>query len=161
MTRSSNRTRAAGKAGGPPKRAAAGASGTRPSPSGAGAARKAPSVATLSLFLLPLGLVIWSSAFVGLYGLLSIGCAFGWDTMALGPASLLRWLLVALWLAHLGAIGALFLVCRRLVRGAGGRDPGAREIDVFLSRAALAATVVSLAVTIVNYAPILGLTICL
>ncbi|KTR03840.1 hypothetical protein NS365_16855 [Aureimonas ureilytica] len=107
-----------------------------------------------SLILLVAGFVIWSSAFVVLYGALSVGCAFGWDTASLGPVSALRAVLIALWLAHLAALGALWWLCRMRAQKAG-------EADAFLGWAALHATWAAVVVTIVNYGPILGLTLCL
>ncbi|MEH3146847.1 MAG: hypothetical protein PGN34_16205 [Methylobacterium frigidaeris] len=106
------------------------------------------------LLLLCAGLVVWSSAFVALYAALSLGCAFGWDAVALGPVSLQRGILVGLWLAHLALIAALLVWLRR--RAAPTEDPGR-----FLARATLWASVVALAVTAANYAPILGLSACL
>lgn len=107
-----------------------------------------------SLILLVAGFVIWSSAFVVLYGALSVGCAFGWDAAPFGPVSALRAVLIALWLAHLAALGALWWLCRARARRAG-------ESDAFLGWAALHATWAAVVVTIVNYGPILGLTLCL
>jgi hypothetical protein len=54
-----------------------------------------------------LGWVVWSSAFVLLYALLSLGCTFGWDMPRLGPMRLLDAILIATWLAHLVALAAL------------------------------------------------------
>lgn len=109
-----------------------------------------------NLLLIMAGLLVWSSAFIALYAALSVGCAFGWDTRTIGPVDLQRAVLVAVWLLHLGLIGALLLFARRRVRNA-EPDENAR----FLTRAALAATIVAAAVTLVNYAPILGLSTCL
>lgn len=111
---------------------------------------------SLSLLLLIAGFVIWSSAFVALYAGLSVGCAFGWDAVRLGPVSGLRALLVVLWLAHLLALGGLFVLCRKRAQAAGGAEP-----DGFLAFAALHAGVAAVVVTLINYAPILGLTLCL
>lgn len=111
---------------------------------------------SLSLLLLIAGFVIWSSAFVALYAALSVGCSFGWDSTPFGPVSALRALLIALWLAHLAALGALWWLCRRQVARAGDKEP-----DAFLSIAAVNAGIAGLVVTVINYAPILGLTICL
>ena len=107
-----------------------------------------------ALILLIAGFVIWSSAFVTLYGALSVGCAFGWEAISFGPVSALRALLIALWLAHLAALGALWWVCRARARRAG-------KTDAFLGWSALHATWAAVVVTIVNYGPILGLTLCL
>ena len=67
-----------------------------------------------SLILLVAGFVIWSSAFVALYGALSVGCAFGWDAVLFGPVSALRALLIALWLLHLAMLAMLNLRSKSL-----------------------------------------------
>ena len=109
-----------------------------------------------NLGLLCAGLVIWSSAFVSLYGALSLGCRFGWERVEIGPLSLQTVVLVGLWLAHIALIGALLLWTRQRLRRAGAADP-----EGFFARSAFAATMVALAVTVINYAPILGLSACL
>lgn len=108
-----------------------------------------------NLLLLCASLVIWSSAFISLYAALSIGCAFGWEGVAFGPVSLQRGVLVGLWLLHLGLVVALVFWMRR--RQAAFKD----ELGGFFARTALWASLVSVAVTVVNYAPILGLSACL
>jgi len=109
-----------------------------------------------SLILLVIGFVIWSSAFVALYGALSVGCAFGWDTAPFGPVSALRALLIALWLLHLAMLAMLWRLCRARAKRAGEAEP-----DAFLGWAALHATWAAVVVTVINYGPILGLTLCL
>ncbi|WP_279483461.1 hypothetical protein [Aureimonas sp. SK2] len=110
-----------------------------------------------NLLILVAGLVIWSSAFVALYALLSIGCAFGWEDRGFGPVSLQRAVLVGAWLAHLVLLGLLVAWTSRRAKRAKGDD----EIARFFARTALAAAVVAVAVTLVNYAPILVLSMCL
>lgn len=109
--------------------------------------------------LLPLlaGLTVWGSAFLWLYGALSLGCAFGWEEVALGPLSLQRGVLLGLWLAHLALLAALLPWTRRRARRL--REAGAPGAG--LARAAFHATVVALAATVVNYAPVLALSACL
>jgi hypothetical protein len=53
------------------------------------------------------GWVIFSSAFVLLYALLSLGCMYGWDAPRLGPANLLTAILVSTWLAHVAVLSVL------------------------------------------------------
>ncbi len=108
-----------------------------------------------NLLLLCAGLVVWSSAFVTLYAALSIGCAFGWEETRLGPVSLQRGVLIGLWLAHLAALALLLLWTWRRSRRAG------EDLSAFFARTALWATIVSIGVTVVNHAPILGLSTCL
>lgn len=110
-----------------------------------------------NLLLLVAGLVVWSSAFVSLYALLSIGCAFGWEDRSFGPVSVQRAVLLGVWFAHLAALGLLVTWVWRRKRRMGNGD----ETAGFFARAALAATVVSVAVTLINYAPIIGLSTCL
>ncbi|WAJ28005.1 hypothetical protein [Antarcticirhabdus aurantiaca] len=110
-----------------------------------------------NLLLLTAGLVIWSSAFVTLYAALSIGCAFGWEAVQVGPVSLQRLVLVGLWLAHLALIAGLVLWMRGRARRASAGD----GLAGFFGRTSLWASLVALAATLVNYAPILGLSACL
>ncbi|WP_416355118.1 hypothetical protein ACLNGM_12175 [Aureimonas phyllosphaerae] len=110
-----------------------------------------------NLIVLVAGLVVWSSAFVALYALLSIGCAFGWEDRDIGPISLQRAVLIGVWLLHLAILAGLVRWTWRRTQ----RAPADEEMSRFFARTALAATVVSVAVTIVNYAPILGLSACL
>lgn len=109
------------------------------------------------LALLIAGLLLWGSAFVWLYGALSVGCAFGWDQVAIGPVSLQRAMLLGLWLTHLGAIAALLAFTHRRLKA----RPAPASLDGFFAGAAFWASVVALGVTVVNYAPILGLSACL
>lgn len=101
------------------------------------------------------GLTVWASAFVSLYVLLSIGCAYGWEDRTLGPVSLQRAVLVANWLAHLALVVAILVWSQRRARHRAG-DP-----DAFLARAAVWANLVALVAVIVNYAPVLPLSTCL
>lgn len=109
----------------------------------------------LQLLGLCAGLVVWTSAFVTLYAALSVGCAFGWEDRSFGPVSLQRGVLLAIWIAHLVAVAAILLWSRRRAANA---DTG---LDGFFAQTVLWASVVALAVTVVNYAPILGLSACL
>ncbi len=60
---------------------------------------------------LGLGFGIWAIGFVALYAAQGTGCALGWDAVRVGPASLLRVVLIVLSLATLAAA---FVVQRRL-----------------------------------------------
>ena len=102
------------------------------------------------------GLMIWGSAFVALYGILSIGCAFGWETRNLGPVDLLRGSLIAIWIVHLAMLGALFMWCRTRAHKA-----PSEENEGFMTEVSFALAIVSLVITLINYAPILGLSACL
>lgn len=111
----------------------------------------------LNLFLLCAGLTIWASAFVVLYAVLSLGCAFGWEERMLGPVTLQRGILVAAWLAHLPPIVGIWVWVRRRERALEADDGLGR----FFARTTLWATAISLGVTVINYAPILTLSTCL
>lgn len=111
----------------------------------------------LSLVLLCAGLLIWSSAFVSLYAALSLGCAFGWEAMSVGPLSLQRAVLVGLWLAHLALVMAVVVFTHRRLKAA----PSTRDLGGFFARLAFWASFAALGVTVVNYAPVLGLSACL
>lgn len=110
-----------------------------------------------NLVLLCAGLVIWSSAFVSLYGALSIGCAFGWESIALGPISLQRGVLIGLWLVHILMIAALLPWAWSRLR----RSRDGEQLEGFFARTVWAASVVALAVTVINYAPVVSLSACL
>ena len=110
-----------------------------------------------NLLLLIAGMMIWSSAFVMLYAGLSIGCVFGWHVMALGPISLLRVVLIGVWLLHLALIAGLLFWTHRRKRVA---EEGI-EIETFFAGNVFVATVVAGVVTVINYAPILGLSLCI
>jgi len=107
------------------------------------------------LLLLCAGLCVWGSAFLWLYAALSVGCAFGWDGMRLGPLSLQRGVLLGIWVLHVLALLGIIVWCRRHARRVGRRPDG------LLARAALYASVVALVATLVNYAPVLALSTCL
>jgi heme A synthase len=94
------------------------------------------------LLWLASGFVVWSSAFLALYGLQALGCAYRW------PDLVHRGALFALFAAHLVAIGLIL----RQVR----RRPKARFLDT-VTLWALWAALVS---TVLNYAPALALTAC-
>ncbi|UEM01338.1 hypothetical protein JL101_015105 [Skermanella rosea] len=99
------------------------------------------------LLLLVAGFLLWSSAFVVLYGLQGLGCRLGWDAVGLGPVSLNRGALLAAWAVHLGLIGFLAAVLAR--RRSHGRG------TAFLDRAGLALTFCALVATIWTGIPIL------
>ncbi|WP_201159620.1 hypothetical protein [Rhodoplanes elegans] len=108
----------------------------------------------MTLLLLVAGFVIWSSAFVLLYAASSIGCAAGWERTTVAGTSLLRALLVLLWIAHLGALVALVIYTwRRRPGGPGGTATFVRRVAVGAGTAALVAT-------LWTGAPIVATTMC-
>ncbi|RAI43110.1 hypothetical protein [Rhodoplanes roseus] len=106
-----------------------------------------------ALLLLVAGFVVWSSAFVWLYGGLSVGCAFGWDRITLAGTSALRLGLLLIWLVHVAALGWL-LAYSRAVRQAGRSPP-------FVTTAATALTVVALIATVWTGLAIPATTLCI
>ena len=61
------------------------------------------------LLLAVSGLIIWSNGFVALYAALSIGCRAGIHRQDLLGTNAMTWLLLAVLLVHVGALGALQL----------------------------------------------------
>jgi hypothetical protein len=87
-----------------------------------------------SLFGAAFGWIVWSSAFVTLYGLLSIGCVYGWNDARFGPVNLLSAMLALLWLAHLALLLWLAIDAFRTRPGEGEDRSGARSLLGFASR---------------------------
>lgn len=110
----------------------------------------------LTLVLLVSGLVLWSSAFVALYGLHALGCAYGW-TGALGPVSIARGALLIAWAAHLGLTALLVLWTGRRVAEAYG---GGQEVGGFLKASTFAIAVIGLVATAWVGLPVLFLELC-
>lgn len=110
----------------------------------------------VDLVLLCAGFAIWASAFVTLYAVLSLGCAWRWDAATVGPVSLQRAALVGVWLAHLlPAAGLVIWTRRRAHRLADAGDPSA-----FLTRISFWTNGVALCATVLNFLPILPLSAC-
>lgn len=101
------------------------------------------------LWWLVAGFVVWSSAFVALYALHAIGCAFAWSA---GPMRL--WLALVL-VAHLAVLAGLWLL---LVRRRATASQG--DTARFLHVAGLWATLAALVATFLVLAPPLLLTTC-
>lgn len=103
-----------------------------------------------ALLMLGAGFAIWASAFVMLYAMLSIGCRFGWDGIALLPGlSLQRAQLALILLLHLAAGAALALKLRAGPSGS------------FVLRAAYLAALAALASSLFTFAPVFALPACL
>lgn len=91
------------------------------------------------------GFAIWALAFVALYALQALGCAWGW------PAGAHRTALVCLWLATLGSLVMLLLAQKK--------RPG--DADRPMHREGLTITLVATAATMVTYFPVTFITLCL
>lgn len=93
---------------------------------------KAPSRAGACLLQLGGGFLLWSSCFVALYALLSLGCAGDWGAGT-------RPVLLAAWAVHLAAIAALLAWQRGAARHA--LPPPLHAVAITASVVALLATV--------------------
>lgn len=101
------------------------------------------------LLLLAAGFTLWAVAFVVLYAMLSVGCRFGWDGIALaGGVTLQRAQLVALFLAFLAA-GVWLAGALRAGAGAS-----------FLARAAWLAALAGLGAIAFSFAAVFALSPC-
>ena len=108
-----------------------------------------------SLLLLAAGFGIWAVAFVVLYSMLSVGCAFGWQAVDTGLGlTLQRLQLVLLTGLFLAGHGALLMVMRRA--GPDGPDDTARFVRTVAFQAAIAA----FAASAFNYFAIAFLSTC-
>ena len=87
-------------------------------------------------FALAAGFVVWAAAFVALYGMLSVGCRFGWHEIPLAGTTVQRAQLVALFAVH---VLAGVVVVAMLRRRAGGEGETAAFIRLAGHGAALAA----------------------
>lgn len=92
------------------------------------------------LFLMAAGFGLWASAFVLLYSAASLGCELGWNQSSVGPISLLRAILIGLWLIHMAALAWLFVYCARAARN-GQPDRFIHRAAMYLTMAAIASTV--------------------
>lgn len=103
-----------------------------------------------AMLLLAAGFSIWVVAFVILYSMLSVGCAFGWDGIKIaGLLSLQRLQLIALFLLHVGAVLALTLFLRRRARRS------------FLHGVGYAASFAALGATFCTYVAVFFLSPCI
>jgi hypothetical protein len=87
------------------------------------------------------GFGLWGSAFVLLYATASVGCELGWNQIRLGPISLLRTILIGLWLIHMAALTGLLIYCARATRDNDHRDRFVHRAAMYLTGAANASTV--------------------
>lgn len=104
------------------------------------------------------GFLVWSAAFVALYSVLSVGCAFGWDEIAaIGSISLQRVVLVGLLIVSLGAGWVVVRVSNAHRKAAGGEGLTLRP---FVESVAWLAAWAALASTLFSLGPVLFLTSC-
>lgn len=111
--------------------------------------------------LLPVaGFLLWGSAFLMLYGVLSLGCRLGWEEITLGAGiSLQRSVLAAIFALHLLLIAGLIVwIGRRRQRLPS--QPAASDAAGFLLSVGFYAALAALAATAFNFAAIFWLTSC-
>ncbi|MCG6204641.1 hypothetical protein LPW26_08340 [Rhodopseudomonas sp. HC1] len=106
-----------------------------------------------SLLLISAGFIVWALAFTLLYGGLSVGCAFGWQSEMIGGNSLLRVVLLAIWGLHIVALIGLLIYCVRLPRSD-------ETTPAFTRKAAIGTTVTALVATVWTGLPIPALSQC-
>ena len=109
----------------------------------------------MRLLLPALGFIVWASAFVLLYAMLSVGCRFGWDGIGLvGELTMQRAQLILIFVAHIGIGLALLVYMRRCLRADFDR-PAA-----FLGRIGYWAAIAALASSFFTYMAVFGLSAC-
>lgn len=87
---------------------------------------------------LALGFGIWAGGFIAVYAVQGLGCAFGWDMVAVGRLSLLRLLVGGLALATLAAA---LIAARRVAAWRAPQGPASflRSVSVLCAWAAVPA----------------------
>lgn len=103
------------------------------------------------------GFLIWGAAFTVLYSVLSIGCAFGWDEIILGPVSLQRVVLVALLVVSLAAGWVVVRISDARRKAAGGEGLVLRP---FIESVAWLGAWAGLGSTLFSLGPAFFLTSC-
>ncbi|WP_116811377.1 hypothetical protein [Steroidobacter cummioxidans] len=98
------------------------------------------------LLLLAAGFILWAGAFLTLYGVNAVGCAFAW------PRPLQRGILLTLLALHIAALGYLAWYCWQQRR--------AHDRMRFVEYVGFGATISALAATLLTFAPSLVLTLC-
>lgn len=121
-----------------------------------------PTSGAPGLLLLIAGFIIWAIGHAALYGMLSIGCAAGWWQVALGPLSVQRLMLLAIWAVHVAAIAYLLAWLWRGYRAEKAQGPGPiAPTGRFLWLATIASTVAALISMVWTGLPILAASPCL
>jgi hypothetical protein len=96
------------------------------------------------LFILAAGFIVWASAFLTLYGVNAIGCAFEW------PRPLQRGVLIALLGLHTAALGCWTWYCWRRLQAH----------DDFIAYVGCGASTAALVAMLLTFAPSFALTLC-
>lgn len=104
--------------------------------------------------LLLTGFVIWSGAFLLLYGVQATGCHLDWHQIDVGPTSALRLLLAVMLVIVLALIGGLhWFATRALTEPQTDEVRLLHKIGGMLQAAALVAT-------LITYGGVMWLTLC-
>lgn len=109
-----------------------------------------------SLLLAIGGFIVWSSAFVFLYGMQGLGCALDLDLVEAGPFNLLSILLTILLFLHLAALAVLQWLGVRFWREGRGDHAASR----FLGAVTCLTAAAGIVATIYIGAPVLVLQPC-
>jgi uncharacterized membrane protein (DUF485 family) len=105
------------------------------------------------------GFTLWSVTFLGLYMVLTLGCAFGWHESALiGPLTVQRTVLVALFALAVAVAGLMVVRARERARGAASSSDD--ELGRFFHPVVFWVTLSAFAATVATYVPVLALTTC-
>lgn len=111
-----------------------------------------------ALLLTLAGFIVWGSAVLALYGLLSLGCRLGWESVAFGATTVQRIVLTGAFAVHLLALAGLtWWTYRRWRTEDDAATSGGRFFVISVSFYASAA---ALGATIFNFAAIFWLTPC-
>ncbi|WP_159712813.1 hypothetical protein [Geminicoccus flavidas] len=111
------------------------------------------------LLVIALGYTLWGGALVVLYGVLSLGCVFGWEEVMLGPLTLQRGLLLLLWLLSVLVIALLsWQTCAWLQAARAGRPTPLARFTLWL---AAACSIAAAGATLFMGLPILGASACI
>ncbi len=97
-----------------------------------------------AFLFMALGFTVWALAFSVLYGVQGTGCELGWHRQTIGPLSLLRWLLILIWAAHMAGLAWVFWRCRAALAVTAAKAMP----EAFLWRAALALTITAAVATV-------------
>lgn len=104
------------------------------------------------------GFLLWSGAFLALYGTQAMGCSLGWNARFLvGPVTVQRAVLVVLFAALLAGHAALLVRLTGRPEGGGGTAGGTAE---FMRTAAWRLALSSAAASAVCFAGVVWLTAC-
>jgi hypothetical protein len=95
-----------------------------------------------TLLLMIAGFVVWSSAFLALYAVLTVGCALNWNEPDSAPG-VHRLVLLAVWFVHIAAIVLLAWGTKILARD----RPGSKTVSGFLLAATWGSTLAALGAT--------------